>query len=150
MSRSIPRNGETMEQCLARRRAEWANGADVANADRRQNYQARKDELNRIRREREAANRMKVRQRLRESYARNAPARRQAAIHQHYKRKLRVPGWSETEAIAEFYRNCPPGCEVDHIIPLLGRVVSGLHVLGNLQYLSIADNRAKKNHYEVQ
>ena len=61
----------------------------------------------------------------------------------------RTPVWSESEAIREFYQNCPKGYQVDHIIPLQGELVSGLHVIGNLQYLTIAENREKSNHFEV-
>ena len=150
MSASIPRNGETMEQCLARRRLEWAANSEQANEQRRLDYQARKDEINRRRREQEALNRDKIRKQLRESYVRNSHTRKESATHQHKKRKLRIPAWCERDAIQEFYRNCPPGCEVDHVIPLLGKNVSGLHVLANLQYLPMEKNRAKKNHYEVE
>jgi len=40
------------------------------------------------------------------------------------------------------------GFEVDHIIPLNGKSVSGLHVLGNLQVLPISINRSKGNKYK--
>lgn len=65
------------------------------------------------------------------------------------KRKTRVPAWADLEAIKEFYLACPPGMEVDHIIPLCGKLVSGLHVLENLQYLTRKDNRDKSNIFEV-
>lgn len=39
------------------------------------------------------------------------------------------------------------GHEVDHIAPLLGKTVSGLHVFKNLQYLTTHDNRAKRNKF---
>lgn len=63
------------------------------------------------------------------------------------KKLLRVPKWADLFAIMEFYRGCPAGYEVDHIIPLCGKNVSGLHVLNNLQYLSIAENRRKSNKF---
>ena len=62
-------------------------------------------------------------------------------------RRTRTPAWSETKQILEFYKNCPPGHHVDHIVPLQGRTVSGLHVLNNLQYLPAQENLSKGNRY---
>lgn len=66
-------------------------------------------------------------------------------------RSLRVPLWYETQKkeIENIYRNCPQGHQVDHIIPLKGTLVSGLHVASNLQYLSVKDNLAKGSKYEI-
>lgn len=79
----------------------------------------------------------------------HAEPERFRAVHAWYRaeRLKRVPAWADKEAIAEFYANCPEGYEVDHIIPLLGEMVSGLHVLGNLQYLTEAQNSSKGNRY---
>lgn len=55
--------------------------------------------------------------------------------------------WGEREraAMEAFYAACPPGCVVDHVYPLAGVRVSGLHVLANLQYLSAQLNGIKGN-----
>lgn len=60
----------------------------------------------------------------------------------------RTPSWADKGSIDEFYRNCPPGYTVDHIVPLQGKLVSGLHILGNLQYLTQFDNFSKHNKFE--
>lgn len=62
---------------------------------------------------------------------------------------LRVPRWSQLDKIQEFYFNCPEGYHVDHIIPLQGKLVSGLHVIENLQYLTAKDNKEKSNKYII-
>jgi hypothetical protein len=58
---------------------------------------------------------------------------------------LRLPVWADISAINEFYGNRPAGMEVDHIYPLRGKTVSGLHVLSNLQYLTRSENASKGN-----
>ena len=61
-------------------------------------------------------------------------------------RKLQAtPKWCDIEKIKEIYMNCPKGYEVDHIIPLKGENVSGLHVPENLQYLTKSENCSKGN-----
>lgn len=61
----------------------------------------------------------------------------------------RTTAWSELELIAEFYKNCPDGYHVDHVIPLQGELVSGLHVLANLQYLPASENCSKGNKFVI-
>ena len=62
----------------------------------------------------------------------------------------RTPMWVNYEKIKEFYLNCPDGYHVDHEIPLQGKLVSGLHILENLQYLTAKENLSKSNKYEVE
>jgi len=62
----------------------------------------------------------------------------------------RIPCWltlEELELISKFYAECPEGHQVDHIIPLQGVNVSGLHTLSNLQYLTATENNSKRNKF---
>lgn len=57
----------------------------------------------------------------------------------------RTPKWADLNKIEQIYKNCPKGFVVDHIIPLQGKEVSGLHVAYNLQYLTPQENSIKHN-----
>lgn len=60
-----------------------------------------------------------------------------------------VPKWADLKSMQDIYRKCPVGYHVDHIIPLRGKLVSGLHIPENLQYLTAKENRKKFNLFEV-
>ena len=55
------------------------------------------------------------------------------------------PRWVDRRAIVDIYAARPDGQEVDHIVPINGKFVSGLHVPWNLQYLSPTANKEKSN-----
>jgi hypothetical protein len=59
-----------------------------------------------------------------------------------------TPIWSDLKLIDEFYKKCPKGMEVDHIIPINSDKVCGLHIVGNLQYLSKKENAHKNNQFD--
>jgi hypothetical protein len=69
-----------------------------------------------------------------------AAARRACLIQQ-------MPSWADRKAIAAIYRACPKGMQVDHVVPLNGKFVSGLHVHYNLQYLAKSENGRKSNRF---
>lgn len=58
-----------------------------------------------------------------------------------------TPGWADLDRIRDIYKNCPEGYHVDHIIPLQGRDICGLHVPENLQYLTAEENIRKGNKF---
>lgn len=64
-------------------------------------------------------------------------------------RMRNIPPWADRCATAAVYREAREmralgvDCEVDHVIPLRGKTVSGLHVHTNLRVLLTEDNRRK-------
>jgi hypothetical protein len=73
-----------------------------------------------------------------------------------HKRRMRakeklnaIPKWADIKAISKFYRDCPDGHHVDHIIPLNNPDICGLHSIENLQYLPAEENLKKGNSVET-
>src|SRR5690606_2244717 len=65
--------------------------------------------------------------------------------------KLRTPPWlsrADRKEIRQFYKDCPPGMSVDHIIPIVHPELAGLHVIGNLRYLPLSTNISRANRFE--
>lgn len=62
-------------------------------------------------------------------------------------KKHACPSWVNRKVLRQIYRECPEDFHVDHIVPLQGKVVCGLHVPWNLQYLAASDNISKGNKF---
>jgi len=62
-----------------------------------------------------------------------------------------IPIWSEIEDIKDVYIEAQyHNMQVDHIIPLKGRNVCGLHVWDNLQLLTAFENQSKGNRFNIE
>lgn len=76
----------------------------------------------------------------------------QLAIAESRIRQMKAPPWANRSAIKAIYdeakrrtRETGIAHDVDHIIPLLGEFVTGLHVETNLRVIPKSDNIAKSN-----
>lgn len=112
------RHARDREKRVAQMRAYAARHADEARVRAREYYEAN-----------------------REKYMRRAKAR----IDQ---LRTRTPRWADKKKIVLIYSECPTGSHVDHIIPLNGKNVCGLHVPENLQYLPASENLRKHNKFD--
>ena len=84
---------------------------------------------------------------------------KEASVRNRYRRYRAIPSWltdEQQQQINNIYKECKEmtmqtGIEhhVDHIIPIHGKTVSGLHVPENLQILTASENCSKKNSFEA-
>ena len=90
------------------------------------------------------------------NYQKNNKGKIAAKNAKRYAAKMnRTVGWADLEAIKAIYEQASQltvetGIQhhVDHIIPMQGQLVSGLHVETNLQILTASENCAKGNSYK--
>lgn len=80
-----------------------------------------------------------------------------SALRRSHRLRDAFPQWADITAIERIYAECRSlnqvagrvAYHVDHVIPLQGDKVSGLHVAGNLQILAARENSGKKNRFIV-
>nr|WEM05547.1 hypothetical protein HIBIKMCM_00005 [Ralstonia phage BOESR1] len=85
---------------------------------------------------------------------RNRTERARALKKQHkrlYKANLKQArvAWADQDKINDIYVKARAlGMDVDHIVPLKGKLVCGLHVESNLQLLTPQENNKKRNSFD--
>lgn len=87
----------------------------------------------------------------------NRAAAREKILRRRAAKNKAFPAWANRERIIEIYRLAVEKTkltgikhEVDHIVPLQGRIVCGLHVEHNLRVVTMDENRSKFNSYWPQ
>lgn len=171
MCRGRPR--ARCKPCHTRDACEWqAKNRDKATANGRRwrerhppppaKFPPAKSDEERLERRREARRRWLVAhpdkmQHCRTAWAEaNKPRLRASVRRRQARRRNATPKWADKTAILSFYvraemltQQTGIPHEVDHIIPLQGRNVCGLHWEANLQVLPRRTNRVKHNRFEV-
>mgnify|MGYP004003635985 CR=1 FL=1 len=121
------------ESIKARKRERYANDPEYRERHKSYNKQYQEDKP-------------EVHNKSNSKWAKNNPGIKNALIAKYRAAKLqRTPSWADDLVIRMIYEDCPKGYQVDHIVPLQGASVSGLHVAHNLQYLTPTENQTKGN-----
>jgi 5-methylcytosine-specific restriction endonuclease McrA len=114
-------------------------------ARQKERYEANKEAFLRRTKRWEENNKEKRKLWLSEYYQKNKTKYRSRAARRRCQMRMATPAWVNIEQLHFIYAECPEKHHVDHIIPISGKTVCGLHVPWNLQYLTASENIAKSN-----
>jgi hypothetical protein len=137
--------------CEKQRKAKWVQDNIEHVLTKTREYQAAHPEQVKTTKKKWADNNKEYQLQYRRSSRLKNPERFRAEVSARRARvKQQKPAWESFSRLRSFYENCPEGYHVDHILPLRGKLISGLHVLENLQYLPASENMAKHNKFNLE
>ena len=161
------------DKILAQKKAYYEANKEKIKAQQKAYRKANKDEIKAQKKAWCDANKEKIKA-YDKAYRKSNPERRKAICKKYYEansakyierarfresllNKLQKPSWYSSKLVNKIYKECKElnkiagfiKYHVDHIIPLQGKNVSGLHVQGNLQIILASVNQSKSNKFEV-
>lgn len=128
------------KQCMREYKKDW----DRSNPDKQRKYSLQSYHRNPT----------KMREANKRWYKNNPGANRAKVVQYKLSKIDRTPPWADLDAIRAIYEECTArrrageNVVVDHIVPLRGKNVSGLHVHHNLRIISHEENARKSNKFE--
>ena len=127
------------------------NAASIRAGDakyRAENADAKKQRDKKYYHDTKEQNKQKTAERL-SVYGKNNREKSRALLAKYRAAKIQqTPPWYCHADCVAIYKELKPGYHLDHIIPLRGENVSGLHWHHNLQLLPAAENIAKSNKFD--
>ena len=138
----------------ARQKAYYEANKDKVKAQKKAYREANKDKIKAYR----EANKDKVKAQKKVYYeANSAKYIERATFRKKLLNKLQRPSWYNSKLVNKIYNECHKlnkiagfiKYHVDHIVPLQGKNVSGLHVQGNLEIILASANLSKSNKFET-
>lgn len=142
---------KTSEERRKKMREYYERTRDERKAYDRRRYAENKEKRQAYVRAWRAANPDKVKKSIRSWVDKNREKKYNLCKMRHSRFKQSMPKWltqAQKSEILDMYKNCPEGYQVDHIVPINGKNVRGLHVPWNLQYLTASENSRKGNKCE--
>ena len=143
------------EKVAAASRAWQLANKEKSRAYRKVRYEKNKEHVKATAKAWRLANKEKVKADWRAWYEANPGKVAEHTVKRRAAKLHRTVSWSNKKLIAQVYKQAKEltietgePYHVDHIIPLQGKLVSGLHVETNLQVIPATDNLTKSNKFQ--
>ena len=147
------------EESSESKKARYEANRDDYLANKKRYYQENRESIRAKQAKYISENKDKIAEMNRNWRKKNPDKARAIYVRNRYNRYQAIPAWLTDEdkrRINEIYKECRLMTErtgiqhhVDHIIPIRGKNISGLHVPENLQILTASENCSKKNSFDA-
>ena len=140
-------------------RERYANNREACLSNKKRYYAKNREEIRATQAEYQKANYEQMLENNKQWRKKNPLKAKMKDVLNRYNRYNAIPNWltkEDKQKIKDIYKKCKEltmqtGIQhhVDHIIPIKGKNISGLHVPENLQILTASQNCSKRNSFEA-